>query len=64
MVVDRPCPSEHAPQYLCLDKGYDNPTWIFRRERDSQTLADVGRRPSGERARCLHKRLLWKTYVE
>ena len=26
VVVDRPCPSEHAPQYLCLDKGYDNPT--------------------------------------
>ena len=23
-VVERPAPTEQAPQYLCLDKGYDN----------------------------------------
>lgn len=26
MVVERPEPTEQAPQNLCLDKGYDNPT--------------------------------------
>lgn len=26
IVVDRPQPTEDAPQHLCLDKGYDNPT--------------------------------------
>jgi len=26
MVVERPEPREEAPQHLCLDKGYDNPT--------------------------------------
>jgi putative transposase len=26
IVVERPVPSEQAPQHLCLDKGYDNPT--------------------------------------
>ena len=25
-MVDRPQPTEEAPQHLCLDKGYDNPT--------------------------------------
>ena len=26
VVVERPVPSRHRPQHLCLDKGYDNPT--------------------------------------
>lgn len=26
IVVDRPEPTDSAPQHLCLDKGYDNPT--------------------------------------
>lgn len=26
IVVERPQPTEEAPQHLCLDKGYDNPT--------------------------------------
>jgi putative transposase len=26
IVVDRPKPTDDAPQHLCLDKGYDNPT--------------------------------------
>ena len=26
IVVDRPEPTKAAPQHLCLDKGYDNPT--------------------------------------
>lgn len=26
IVVDRPAPTPAAPQHLCLDKGYDNPT--------------------------------------
>lgn len=26
MVVERPVPTPEAPQHLCLDKGYDNPT--------------------------------------
>jgi putative transposase len=26
IVVERPAPSEDAPQHLCLDKAYDNPT--------------------------------------
>jgi putative transposase len=26
VVVERPEPTEEAPQHLCLDKGYDNPT--------------------------------------
>lgn len=26
IVVERPEPTEKAPQHLCLDKGYDNPT--------------------------------------
>ena len=26
IVVARPQPTAEAPQYLCLDKGYDNPT--------------------------------------
>jgi putative transposase len=26
IVVDRPKPTKKAPQHLCLDKGYDNPT--------------------------------------
>lgn len=26
VVIQRPEPTEEAPQHLCLDKGYDNPT--------------------------------------
>lgn len=26
IVVERPAPTPEAPQHLCLDKGYDNPT--------------------------------------
>lgn len=26
VVVERPGPHQEAPQHLCLDKGYDNPT--------------------------------------
>jgi putative transposase len=26
VVVERPQPTEEAPQHLCLDKAYDNPT--------------------------------------
>lgn len=26
IVVERPQPTAEAPQHLCLDKGYDNPT--------------------------------------
>jgi putative transposase len=26
IVVERPQPTEEAPQHLCLDKGFDNPT--------------------------------------
>ncbi len=26
LVVERPAPTAEAPQHLCLDKGYDNPT--------------------------------------
>jgi len=26
VVVERPVPTEEAPQHLCLDKAYDNPT--------------------------------------
>lgn len=26
IVVERPEPTAEAPQHLCLDKGYDNPT--------------------------------------
>jgi putative transposase len=26
IVVERPQPSKEAPQHLCLDKAYDNPT--------------------------------------
>lgn len=26
IVVERPAPTEAAPQHLCLDKAYDNPT--------------------------------------
>lgn len=26
IVVERPVPTEEAPQHLCLDKAYDNPT--------------------------------------
>lgn len=26
IVIQRPEPTEKAPQHLCLDKGYDNPT--------------------------------------
>lgn len=26
IVVERPEPTEKAPQHLCLDKGYDNPS--------------------------------------
>ncbi len=26
IVVERPVPTQEAPQHLCLDKGYDNPT--------------------------------------
>ena len=26
IVVERPQPTDPAPQHLCLDKGYDNPT--------------------------------------
>ena len=33
IVVERPQPSQQAPQHLCLDKGYDNPT-------GKQALAD------------------------
>ena len=34
VVVERPAPTEAAPQHLCLDKGYDNaPTEVVVAER-------------------------------
>jgi putative transposase len=26
IIIERPAPTPEAPQHLCLDKGYDNPT--------------------------------------
>ncbi len=47
IVVERPQPTEEAPQHLCLDKGYDNPS-------ARQAVADHGYvphiRPIGEKA--------------
>jgi putative transposase len=38
VVVKRPKPSEQAPQHLCLDKAYDNPT-------GEETVAEHGYTP-------------------
>ena len=38
MVVERPTPTQHEPQHLCLDKGYDNPT-------GEQSALDAGYTP-------------------
>lgn len=53
VVVERPWPSAEAPQHLCLDKGYDNPTG-WRAVLEHQYTAHIRRigeppLPAGER---------------
>lgn len=53
VVVERPIPTEREPQYLCLDKGYDNPTGGMRcgNTAMSRTSAASGRRNWMQRGR-------------
>ena len=59
LVVERPEPTEEAPQHLCLDKGYDNePTRKLVEDRDYVAHIPVrsARRSLTRRARSAIRR--------
>jgi putative transposase len=61
IVVDRPEPTEEAPQHLCLDKGYDNPTgWQTVQEHDYQPhIRRIGEEKLDEAGRKRHPARRW-----
>jgi putative transposase len=67
IVVDRPQPTEEAPQHLSLDKGYDNPTghqavaehgYIAHIRRIGEEKLDVERKPCYPARRWVVERTL------
>jgi putative transposase len=61
IVVERPAPTEEAPQHLCLDKGYDNPTGRqAAEEHDYQPhIRRIGEEKLDEKKRKRHPARRW-----
>ena len=61
IVVERPEPTEAAPQHLCLDKGYDNPTGHATAEEENYTphIRRIGEEKFDEKKRKRCKARRW-----
>jgi len=61
VVVERPEPTEKAPQNLCLDKGYDNPTGRTAALSGGHTphIRKIGEEKLDEKNRKRHKARRW-----
>jgi putative transposase len=61
IVVERPEPTEAAPQHLCLDKGYDNPTGHATAEEENYTphIRRIGEEKFDEKKRGRRKARRW-----
>jgi len=61
IVVDRPEPTAQAPQHLCLDKGYDNPTGHATVQKKNYTphIRRIGEEKPDEKGRKKHKARRW-----
>lgn len=61
VVVERPEPTAGSPQYLCLDKGYDNPTgWQATLEEDyTPHIRRIGEEKLDEKKRKTHPARRW-----
>ena len=61
VVVARPEPTEKAPQHLCLDKGYDNPTGRAAAASHGHTphIRRIGEEKLDQRGRKRHKARRW-----
>ncbi len=61
IVVERPEPTEEAPQHLCLDKGYDNPTGREAAASQGHTphIRRIGEEKAGEAGKKRHKPRRW-----
>ena len=61
IVVERPEPTEEAPQHLCLDKGYDNPTGREAAASQGHTphIRRIGEEKAVKRGKKKHKPRRW-----
>jgi putative transposase len=61
IVVERPAPTAEAPQHLCLDKGYDNPTGHQAAVEHHYTphIRRIGEEKFDERRRKRHPARRW-----
>jgi putative transposase len=61
IVVERPAPTAEAPQHLCLDKGYDNPTGYQAAAAYHYTphIRRIGEEKFDERRRKRHPARRW-----
>jgi putative transposase len=61
IVVPRPKPTKKAPQHLCLDKGYDNPTGHRAAEQTKYTphIRRIGEEKFDEKKRKSHPARRW-----
>jgi putative transposase len=61
IVVERPPPTEEAPQNLCLDKGYDNPTGRAAAASGGHTphIRRIGEEKLDPQGRKRHKARRW-----
>jgi len=61
LVVERPEPTQEAPQNLCLDKGYDNPTGrhAAAKQGDTPHLRTIGEETAIPRGTKKHKPRRW-----
>lgn len=61
IVVERPEPTEEAPQNLCLDKGYDNPTGREATESHAYVphIRRIGEEQLDEKRRKRHPARRW-----
>lgn len=61
IVIERPEPTEKAPQHLCLDKGYDNPTGRAAATSHGHTphIRRIGEEKRDQTGRKRHKARRW-----
>jgi putative transposase len=61
IVVERPEPTERAPQHLCLDKGYDNRTGQQAAEEENYRphIRRIGEEKFDEKKRKRHPARRW-----
>jgi putative transposase len=61
IVVERPEPTADAPQHLCLDKGYDNPTGHAAAQQNNYVphIRRIGEEKFDEKKRKRHPARRW-----